>query len=147
MVADAQVHVFHGVSPGTPADITNTTIRFKRADNDTIDAIYAGTPEGSVIVTNWRATGKFIDIVYGDRFPLRREGLNARHTAALAREQGEFFVVLLDRSDSEFWRRNARDNASFIRRLRPRPSLELDLEVTSTDRLRIWRVTEIFPEG
>jgi hypothetical protein len=38
MVAVAEVHVFHGAAPGTPTDVTDTTIRFKRADNDTQDA-------------------------------------------------------------------------------------------------------------
>ena len=38
MPAVAEAHVFHGVSPGTPTNITSTTIRFKKADNDTADA-------------------------------------------------------------------------------------------------------------
>lgn len=38
MAATTEIHVFHGAGP-TNTDITNTEIRFKRADNDTVDAL------------------------------------------------------------------------------------------------------------
>ncbi len=43
MAATVQIHAFHGAGPfSSPTDlgddITNTTIRFKRADNDSLDA-------------------------------------------------------------------------------------------------------------
>lgn len=38
MAATVLASVFHGAAPGTPSDITNTTVRFKRADDDVLDA-------------------------------------------------------------------------------------------------------------
>lgn len=38
MVATVAIQVWHGTFGGTPSDITSTTIRFKRADNDAIDS-------------------------------------------------------------------------------------------------------------
>lgn len=37
MAAVTEFQVFHGVGPGTPSDVTNVTMRMKRADNDTQD--------------------------------------------------------------------------------------------------------------
>jgi hypothetical protein len=105
------------------------------------DAIYENTEEGSVIVTNWRATGKFIDLVYGNRVVLRREGLARPELHRLLEQSGSFYVVFLDRSDSEFWRRNALENKLFLALEVPRREPVLDLAVTGSDRLRIWRVT------
>jgi hypothetical protein len=103
-------------------------------------AIYENTDEGSVIVTNWRATGKFIDLLYGDRVVLRRENLTPRDVERLVERSGAFYVVFLDRSDSEFWRRNAMENGLFLGRLRVERKPVLDLQATPSDRLRIWRV-------
>lgn len=38
MASTTEIHVFHGAGPSN-SDITNTEIRFKRADNDTVDAL------------------------------------------------------------------------------------------------------------
>lgn len=106
------------------------------------EAIYRNTEDGSVIVTNWKATGKFIDLVGGKRVILRRESVGRVHVARLLETQGAFYVVFLDRSDAAFWRRNAMDNALFVGQLRASKELILDLRVTPTDRLRIWRVSD-----
>jgi hypothetical protein len=53
----------------------------------------------------------------------------------------EVYVVFLDRNDSAFWRQNAAGNAAFIHSFPEPPKLDLDLEVSPTERLRIWRVT------
>ena len=104
------------------------------------EAIRAHTADGSVIVTNWRATGKFIDLVHGRRTVLRRERASRRQLDRLIAQNGSFHVVFLDRSDSAFWRRNAIDNTLFLAGIDYPRHLLLDLEATPTDRLRIWRV-------
>lgn len=37
MAADTQMAVYHGASPGSASDVSSTTIRFKRADDDAQD--------------------------------------------------------------------------------------------------------------
>lgn len=105
-------------------------------------AIYGHTTEGSVIVTNWKATGKFIDLVHGERVILSREQLSRARVRLLLDQIGAFYVVLLDRRDSDFWRRNAVDNSLFIARLGHTREAVYEERITSTDYLRIWRVTE-----
>jgi len=104
------------------------------------EAIRDNTENGSVIVTNWRATGKFIDLVHGRQTILRRERVSRRQLDRLIERSGSFHVVLLDRNDSAFWRRNAMDNRLFMASLDYPRELLLDLEATPTDRLRIWRI-------
>jgi hypothetical protein len=106
------------------------------------DAILANTSDGSVIVSNSRATGKFIDHVYDGRLMLDRDSLQRRHLERLLARGGSFYLVLLDRSDSEFWRRDAVDNLMFLTQVGPARELLVDLQATPTDRLRIWRVGE-----
>ncbi len=55
----------------------------------------------------------------------------------------EIFLALLDRSDSDYWRRDIERNARFIGRFEPTPEPVLDQRFTPTDRLRIWRVTHV----
>ncbi|MGH0034733.1 MAG: hypothetical protein ACQGVK_06860 [Myxococcota bacterium] len=104
------------------------------------EAIYETTPEGSVLVTNSAALVKFISPVFGERTHLDRRNVDPRVARTLARRRGAFFVVFLDRSDSEHWRRDARENEAYVSSLRPIPELVHDQAVSPTDRLRIWRV-------
>jgi hypothetical protein len=56
-------------------------------------------------------------------------------------------IAFLDRSDSEWWRADRDSNAEFLARLGLPLTLELDLQATPTDRLRIWRVRAAGPGG
>ena len=105
------------------------------------DAIYSRTTEGSILVTNWNATGKLLDLIYGKRAIVKRQSLGPLHLDRLGQMASEVYVVFLDRNDSAFWRQNAAGNAAFIRSFPEPPKLDLDLEVSPTERLRIWRVT------
>lgn len=108
-------------------------------------AILDATPRGGVVVTNWVATGKFIDLVGDDRIVLRRRGLGRAHVARLLAEGRSFHVVFLDRSDSDYWRREAFENELFVNSLGPAAELVADVEVAEGERLRVWRVTD--PSG
>lgn len=39
MVAVVESSVYHGVSPGAPTNISGATVRFKRSDDDAVDAL------------------------------------------------------------------------------------------------------------
>ncbi len=106
------------------------------------EAIYRHTEDGSVVVTNWKATGKFIDLVHGKRVILPRDQVAPAHVELLLERVGSFYVVLLDRSESAFWRRNAVDNSLFIARVGHTREVAFEERVSPTDYLRIWRVTE-----
>jgi 4-amino-4-deoxy-L-arabinose transferase-like glycosyltransferase len=105
------------------------------------DEIHRLVREDAVLITNIPATKKFIPWLAPNYLPLNRATLPIEHANTLALYHREFFVVLLDRTDSATWREDARANAAFVAGLEPRPTLLLDREVTRTDRLRIWRVS------
>lgn len=58
MAADTQFAVFHGAAPGVPTDVTNQTIRFKRADDDGIDASSPVPVPSSGFNYSWRKNCK-----------------------------------------------------------------------------------------
>jgi hypothetical protein len=96
-------------------------------------------PIDAVLVTNRDALEKFIDDLARPYRTLDRRELGPDDLDELARRHPRYFVALLDRSDSEYWLRQTRDNAAFSARL-PRARLIADLRPTRTDRLRIWEV-------
>ena len=96
----------------------------------------------AVVVTNRDATRKFMRET---RFKYllvntREPEVTPERVVELSRRYGEVVIVLLDRSDSDFWRRQALENAAFIEALDPPPRLELDQAFSPTDHLRIWRL-------
>ena len=104
------------------------------------DAIYTKTSAGSVLVSNVRATGKFMDYVGGERRILDLERLHPSHLERLLESRGGYFLVLLQRSDSGFRRRQAFENEMRITRIPHAKDVIVDLQATPSDRLRIWRV-------
>lgn len=104
------------------------------------DAIYRETTEGAVVITNWTATGKFFDLLYGDRRVLRRARLDREHVARLVEQNEALYLVFVDRTDSAAGRADVLESASFRRRIGHPLHLEFDLQITPTDRLHIWRV-------
>ena len=115
--------------------------RWSAAQCQIRDAIREHVAADAVLVTNWWATRKFIDPLDRRFVPIRIEETPVEQIDALAQRHGQYFVVLLDRSDSEFWRRQATQNQASVQQLQPVPVLELDREASPGDRLRIWRVS------
>jgi hypothetical protein len=111
------------------------------------DAIYRETEEGSAIVTNWVFTGKFFDLIYGDRRVLRRKGLTQQHIARVVERNENVYYVFLDRTDSDFGRNDATESAALRHQTRNPVRLQFDLQVTPTDRLHIWRIREPLPDA
>lgn len=58
MAADALIATYHGASPGTPVDVTNSTIRWKRADNDAQDALDPIPVPTAGFAYSWRKSFK-----------------------------------------------------------------------------------------
>jgi hypothetical protein len=106
------------------------------------DAIRSHVDSEAPLVTNAHATSKFIEWLDYRYLPLPLRDVEPFEGRWLARRHGRFFVVILDRSDSDFWREDARKNADFLARLEPKPTLVLDEEFSASDRLRIWRVDD-----
>jgi len=117
-----------------------TLAAWSRTQREILERIDAHVPLDAVVVTNLEATQKFLHEV--DR-PLRlvhRSQLAPEQMADLVERYGGFFVVLLDRSDSDWWRENRVQNSRFLEILEPEAELLLDRRVSPSDRLRIWRM-------
>jgi hypothetical protein len=106
------------------------------------DEIHRVTGEG-VLVTNIWATKKFTRQLDRPFAVLDRDEVTAEDAAALAQRHDQFFIAFLDRSDAKYWEEDRRKNAAFVASIQPPPILELDRQATSTDRLRIWRVSRL----
>jgi hypothetical protein len=107
------------------------------------EAIEQVVPTESVLVTNYPQTFKFTGQF--DRLFLLVDRATTPPTEIekLSQRYGEFYLVLLDRSDSAYHRADVVENAAFVASLRPAPELLFDRSFTATDRLRIWRATEL----
>ena len=105
--------------------------------------IYDHTPEGAIIVGNSGATAKFIHPVYGPRLHLDRDYVSGPVAARILARNDVFYLLFLDRSDSDYWRRDARQNEFYLKTYNPRPPLVLEMQVTPTDHLRIFEVREV----
>jgi hypothetical protein len=117
--------------------------RWSRAQGGIQEAIAQFVPSESVLVLNYPQTFKFSGAL-DRRFELvDRARTSLEEIEKLWRRHGEFHLVLLDRSDSAFHRGDVAANAAFIGSLNPPPELLFDREFSATDRLRIWRVTEL----
>ena len=73
----------------------------------------------------------------------RANNVSPAIAARIVERNDRFYLVLLDRSDSPHWQRDARDNAVYLQALAPKPRAVLDVQVTPTERLRIFEVSEV----
>ncbi len=110
------------------------------------EAIHRHVADDAVLVTNWPATRKFLRVLDRRFSPVERDALSPEQAALLLERHGEFFIALIDRNDSAFWRRDAERNAAFVESFAGLPEPLLDRRVTATDRLRIWLVTRAVPD-
>src|SRR5262245_1462656 len=97
----------------------------------------------SVLVSNLAATKKFLREVDRRYLTVESRALRAEVLQTLLERHGEVVIALLDRTDSDFFRMNVRENAALIASLSPAPELELDLRVSPIERLRIWRLRSL----
>lgn len=104
-------------------------------------AISEHVADDAVLVTNWPATRKFLHELERRYVSVQRHKTEPARLAELALRHGEFYLVLLDRSDSKSWRRGAQANAAFVEAAPVSLELLLDRQFSTTDHLRIWRAT------
>jgi 4-amino-4-deoxy-L-arabinose transferase-like glycosyltransferase len=97
-------------------------------------------PVDAVYITNFDATRKFFPLPDQKYRPVDRSTVEPDEVGSLVERYGRVFIVFLDRTDTESWRRDAQATADFIAALGSAPELLFDRQVTSTDRLRIWRI-------
>jgi 4-amino-4-deoxy-L-arabinose transferase-like glycosyltransferase len=107
-------------------------------------AIYAFTTDDSWILTNATGTYKYLTTgLYEPRHPIALRNLSAEHYDRILDRSSELYLVLLERSDSEFWRRSSAEYHEWIADLVARADMELrfDENPDGNTRLRIWRIT------
>lgn len=102
-------------------------------------------PRDGVFVTNWMATRKFMPLFEQKYRQVDRDLVTPRDVQELTRRHGAIYVVLVNRSDSEHWRRDGERTAQFLASLRNEPALLVDRSPTATDRIRIWRLDRDSP--
>jgi hypothetical protein len=98
-------------------------------------------PRDAVLVINGTALRKFTDDLARPYVTLWRDAVADGEASALLERHGGYVVALLDRSDSEYWRRDAQMNQRFVEQHGLGEPV-VDARVTATDRLRIWYVGE-----
>ena len=121
--------------------------RFTAAQATLRDAIRDHAGRDAVLVTNKSATGKFVPWLSTRFLPLDRSELAPREARRMADRHDRVLLILLDRADSAFWRREAQANAAFADGLGEGAVAELDRSLPTGERLRIWRVRGRGPAG
>ncbi len=111
------------------------------------DAIYSSTAPSSVLVTHPAGTYKFISLAYGTRSIASRYELPPSAVPRIRAANADTYLVLLDRTDSAFFRAEITDNARYREQVEKACRLTLvhDCWHDAEDRLRIWRVDACNP--
>lgn len=105
-----------------------------------VQAIYSRTSADIPVVTNGNATIKYLSPAYGPRRLIQRYDLPPDTLTAFSARYGKLHLVLMDRSDNEFSRNEARANAEFLAMARERCRLAQTLEQP----VGSWAVVRIF---
>ena len=104
------------------------------------DEIARVVPDDAVLITNWSGTKKFVRHL-DRRYVIVHPGqIEKEDVNELVERNSEVYLVLLDRTDSAWWREHGETNEAFLRKLDLEGEPETNLRPTATDRLRIWRI-------
>jgi hypothetical protein len=116
---------------------------YEKSQRDMVDAIHRITKADTLVITNLVATGKLLAPVYGGSPTLDNRLIEPGDLPRLLALHGSLQLVLLDRTDSDYFREEADDNRHFTDRIRSRCDLVLvyDHVHSESERLRIWNVT------
>jgi hypothetical protein len=79
-----------------------------------VQSIQRNTALDVPLVINEKVAGKYLSPIYGPRLQISRSTVNAADLPRYCRDYGRLGFVLLDRFDSEMFRRDASDNAEFL---------------------------------
>jgi hypothetical protein len=122
-----------------------------RISADIARQIYQATPQRAVLITNIGITRKYLSPAFGDRVIAPRDDVPTADVPRIVARGVPTYMVLADRSDSEFLRADSATNAAYRSALQLRCSLEPTVisRFTSQDhgrtvatnvRLAVWRV-------
>ncbi|HXV36055.1 MAG TPA: hypothetical protein VEC18_02835 [Myxococcota bacterium] len=104
------------------------------------DAIREHAGVDSLVLSNLIATVEYLPWLEARYGPINVADITPSQASALVRRHPNAYLVLLDKSESRFWREEAQRNAEFAAALLPTPQLELDRQLSDRERLRIWRL-------
>jgi len=95
------------------------------------------------IVTNNKATLKYLSPAYGPRRLILRSSADSTHIREFQHSSGRLAVLLLDRNDSEMFREDAAQNDAFLARVARQCSVQNRRDVTygGWARLRVLELT------
>ena len=105
-------------------------------------AIHAHTGDDSVLIVDWFHTRKHLRTLERTYRELDRREVDAADLNQLVERYGQIFLVLFERSDSDYWLDIIRENERFLEGFEHPPELLLEQNVTASDHLRIWRLGE-----
>ncbi len=105
-------------------------------------AIHGFVPADAVLLTNESGNRKFIDEVNRRYQTLRTESFPPARVSDLVAQHEAVYLVVLDRSDSTWWKQETQRNAEYFEHIPARSKLLTDITPNSTDRMRIWRLTQ-----
>lgn len=105
------------------------------------DEIVRHVPHDAVIVTNHAATRKFLPVLERTIGFVPTKDLELANLARLAERHRQIYLVLLDKSDSAYWREQSDRNAELLARIDLPSELLSDTQPFPSERLRIWRLS------
>jgi hypothetical protein len=140
-VAAAGILVWLGAIGVASAAVHPTFSMWSATQAELHKAIRDHVPHDAVLVTNKHGTRKFLR-----EFGRTYELIDTNETpperiAELLGRHDEVVLALMDRSDSDWWRNVGVINDDYRARVPALQELLADVRPTSTDRLRIWRLT------
>ena len=130
--------LYVGVVGCAAAAVHPTFFEWSKTQAELRREISAVLPGDRVFVTNWMATRKFVSVLDQKFTEVRRNQITASDVESLIDEWGEIYIVLLRRTDSEFWRAEAQEAEEWLVALEREPTPVLDKIVSPTMHLRIW---------
>lgn len=114
---------------------------FQRSHAQIARLLYQHTERGAPLLAPIAFLYKYLNGVYGERAVYDLEAVPIGRVPRILARHGTLYLVLLDRTDSEHWRRRTEVANEYVDRLRPlSPDLLVDHTAQNGERLRIWRL-------
>jgi hypothetical protein len=120
-----------------------------------VRAMYEHTSERTPVITNHKATLKYLSPVYGPRRLVLRSAIDSVLLENLQRAHGTLSLALMDRYDSEMFRADAEENETFVARAgrQCRLTMRYESQIAAWARVRVFDVRAcdstraLVPEG
>jgi len=96
----------------------------------------------AVVLTNLAATRSYLHPLQLRWVPLRIDALMPGDVWRLLEQHGELQLILISRSDSQYWREESRKRLEFVDSLGDAAALRFKKRTANDEVLRIWRVAK-----